>query len=115
MSVKLKTYRLYAAVANPETIETAMNTPYARICGGYALVYKTGKRPNGYSPVDDTGYNLLPEEDRKWIEEVNWAILAEFADKHKESVKKGVRVFAERFDAALKTQREEMEAEKNGY
>lgn len=115
MSVRIKAYRLYAAVANPETIRIAMSAPYARICGGYALVYKTGRCPAGYRAMDESGISILPEDDKKWVEEVNWAILNQFAEEYKESVKKGVEVFADRFDAALKTQREEMEAEQNGY
>lgn len=112
--MKVKAYKLYAAAVNPETIRIAMSAEHARICGRYALVYKTGRCPAGYKLVTEPTLSILSDDDRKWINEVNGAILEEFAIEHQESVRKGVMVFADRFDAALKTQREEMEEEKNG-
>lgn len=113
--MKLKTYKLYAAVVNPDTIQTAMNSKYGRINGRYALVYKTGRCPNGYKRMTEPAISMLSDDDRKWIDEVNWEILNEFSIEYQDAVNKGVKGFAEKFDAALKTQREEMEAELNGY
>lgn len=113
--MKLKQYKLYAAVTSPKTIEVAMNTPYARINGRYTLVYKTGRCPGGFKRVTEPALSMLTDDDRKWIDEVNLAILEEFSMEYQDAVNKGVKVFADRFDATLKTQREEMEAEKNGY
>ncbi|MBQ3281130.1 MAG: hypothetical protein IJH41_01865 [Eubacterium sp.] len=112
--MKTKKYTLYIAFANPETIKTAMDAKYARIRGGYALVYTSGKRPDGYRKVDHAALMMLPGDDREWLNVVEWSVLERFAEEHKDSVNKGVKVFADRFDAALKTAREEMEAEKNG-
>lgn len=112
--MKTKSYKLYAAPVNPDTMSIAMNTPYARICGRYALVYKTGRCPAGYKLVVEPILSILSDDDRKWVDEVNTEILENFAIEHQESVRKGVMVFADRFESALKTQREEMEAEKNG-
>ena len=112
--MKTKSYKLYAAAVNPDTLRVALNTQYARVCGRYALVYKTGRCPAGYKLVTEPTLSILSDDDRKWVNEINTEILENFAIEHQESVRKGVMVYADRFESALKTQREEMEAEKNG-
>lgn len=111
--MKTLKYRLYAAVAKPETLEIAMSTAYARVNGGYILVYKKGKAPVGYKEVTEPALHMLSEDDRKWLDDINVTIMEAFALEHAESEEKGIKKFAERFEEALKAQRRKMGEDEN--
>lgn len=107
-------YRLYAAKLGRETIREAIENPLSRISGGYALIYKQGKAPEGYREVIGEAVGLLTETDREWLKDANMAIMLKFAKEHTEARRKGIRDFAARFERELEAEREKMEETDHG-
>lgn len=106
-------YRLYAAMLNEKTMRAALETPYARISGGYALIYKRGKAPDGYREMTGKALGLLTDAEKQWLEETNIAIMEQFVKKHEEAQKRGIRKFAARFEEELRAERERLEGKGN--
>lgn len=112
---KVQKYRLFAARCSAETMEIAMETPYARIANGYILLYKPGKCPEGYAELTDKADELLNDTEKAWLRETNLAILEAFAQKHQEAARKGMIAFGKRFEKELQAEiRKETEAVTDG-
>ena len=109
---KVRKYRLFAAKCTQQTVEIAMNTPYARIANGYILLYKSGKAPEGYTEMTDKAEELLSDTEKAWLRETNLAIMEEFLKKNAQAARRGMIAFGKRFRENLeKEMTREAEAE----
>lgn len=102
--MKTVRYRLYGAIPNGSTLIIAMETPYARIGNGYILLYKRGAAPEGFVELTKSLIEGLTADEKDWLREVNYAIMAEFITKHEAAQKRGIVEFAKRFEEELQAE-----------
>lgn len=102
--MKTLRYRLYGALPCPATLAIAMETPYARIGNGYILLYKRGVAPEGFIELTKNIVEGLTADEKEWLREVNYAIMAEFIAKHEAAQKRGIIAFAKRFEKELQAE-----------
>lgn len=79
-------YRLYGLSPTADNIAGAKG--YYRAATGYLLVYTSGRRPKQSVPVR---VEQLSPGDLAWLEECNWKILTETADRDKNVQEKLLR------------------------
>lgn len=101
---KVEKYKLFAAICNAETMRIALETPYSRVSNGYILLYKQGDAPAGYKEMTPEILEILTDDEKKWLKDVNLAIIQLFLQEHKEEARKGMLAFGKRFERELQSE-----------
>lgn len=104
--MKTEKYRLFVAPFNSETAKIALDERYARATKTHVLIYKTGKKPEGYKEMTDADLHFLPQKDRKWLQEVNMVIMQKFLMENREKANEANAKFFEEFEKELEKERE---------
>lgn len=104
--MKTEKYRLFVAPFNSETAKAALDEPYARATNTHVLIYKKGKRPEGYKEMTDADLHFLPQKDKKWLKEVNMIIMQRFLMENQEKANEANAKFFEEFEKELEKERE---------
>lgn len=101
---KVEKYKLFAAICNADTMRIALETPYSRVSNGYILLYKQGDAPAGYKEMTPEILEILTDDEKKWLKDVNLAIIQLFLQEHKEEARKGMLAFGKRFERELQSE-----------
>lgn len=107
--MKTEKYHLYIAPFNQESVEVALSEAYSKASKTYVLVYKKGKKPEGYKEITDENVHLLPKADRKWLLEVNVEVMKAFVEKHKQEAERAQKNFLEEFERELDNERKKLQ------
>ena len=103
--MRTEKYRLYAAPFNTETATVALSESYSRATKTHVLIYKRGKCPDGFKEMTDDTIHLLPSADRKWLLEMNMALIQEFVQKDADRKESANKKFLEEFEKELEKER----------
>ena len=104
--MKTEKYRLFVAPFNSETAKEALDEPYARATNTHVLIYKKGKKPDGYKEMKDADLHFLPQKDRKWLQDVNMILMQMFLVENQEKSKEADKKFFAEFEKELEKERE---------
>lgn len=106
--MKTERYRLYIGTLTEENVTVALNEAYSRATRTHVLIYKKGKKPDGFKEVTDVDVFRLPVSDQKWLQEVNTEIMRLFLIRHAEEEKRAERKFLTEFEKELEKEREKL-------
>ena len=106
--VKKETWRLYVAPTRRDTMRTALNEAYAKASGTHVLIYKQGKKPNGFKEITDAEIELLPSADKEWLRETNLEVTKLFIAEHEAEVQRAGMKFLSEFERELAVEREKL-------
>lgn len=107
--MKTEKYHLYIAAFNQDSAKIALDEPYSKASRTHVLIYKQGKKPDGYKEIKDADIYMLPASDRKWLEETNLAIMKLFMIKHRAEAERARKNFLEDFERELATERRKLQ------
>lgn len=106
--MKTERYRLYIGTLTEENVTAALNEAYSRATRTHVLIYKKGRKPDGFKEVTDVDVFRLPVSDQKWLQEVNTEIMRLFLIQHAEEEKRAERKFLTEFEKELEKEREKL-------
>lgn len=106
--MKTERYRLYIGTLTEENVTVALNEAYSRATRTHVLIYKKGRKPDGFKEVTDVDVFRLPVSDQKWLQEVNTEIMRLFLIQHAEEEKRAERKFLTEFEKELEKEREKL-------
>lgn len=106
--MKTEKYHLYVAPFNQESARAALEEAYSKASRTHVLIYKKGKKPEGYKEITDENLHLLPDADRKWLYETNIEVMRTFVAKHKKEAEKAQKNFLEEFERELEVERKKL-------
>lgn len=108
-------YELFIAHTDDTSLTAADNLRYTRVTPKYCLFYTQSAEkphlPEKIAQVTDEDADLLPFEDKAWLQECNEAIVAEYIAAHEEQAAKDFQQFQREFERELAAEREAAKGE----
>ncbi len=100
-------YRLWAAATDANSTATAEQARFSRVGTAYVLIYDK-RKPNIEHCVEvaESEINALNAAEAQWLWDCNVALIAEETAKNRKQIMESIDEKLDRFEAALKRQRE---------
>lgn len=101
-------YHLYVAEMTTKNIQIALEESFVRATKTHILIYKEGECPGGYKEIGKENIYLLPDDDLKWLCDVNLELMKQFIADHEEERRKAEEKFVKDFETELEAEKQKL-------